>query len=55
MNRQMYIPLTTIMTRKGEPLEQGKISFMHARMKDIKRHKEAVGGDRAHPLPRSTA
>lgn len=42
MNRQMYIPLTTMMTRKGESLKQGKISFMHARMKDIKRHKEAV-------------
>lgn len=42
MNRQMYIPLTTLMTRKGEPLEQGKISFMHARMKDTKRHEEAV-------------
>jgi putative ABC transport system permease protein len=38
----MYIPLTTFMTRKGEPLEQGKISFMHARMKDTTRHKEAV-------------
>jgi len=42
MNRNMYIPLTTMMTRKGEPLEQGRISFMHARMKDVKRHKEAV-------------
>jgi putative ABC transport system permease protein len=42
MNRQMYIPLTTLMTRKGEPLEQGKISFLHARMKDTERHKEAV-------------
>jgi putative ABC transport system permease protein len=42
MNRQMYIPLTTMMTRKGEPLEQGKISFLHARMRDVKRHKEAV-------------
>jgi putative ABC transport system permease protein len=42
MNRQMFIPITTMMTRKGEPLESGKISFMHARMKDIKRHKEAV-------------
>lgn len=42
MNRQMYIPLTTLMTRRGEPLEQGRISFMHARMKDVKRHKEAV-------------
>ncbi|HEX7153521.1 MAG TPA: ABC transporter permease [Thermoanaerobaculia bacterium] len=43
MNRQMYIPITTMMTRKGEPLEQGRISFMHTRMKDVKRHKEAVG------------
>jgi len=42
MNRQMYIPITTMMTRKGEPLEQGRITFMHARMKDVKRHKEAV-------------
>ena len=42
MNRQMYIPITTMMTRSGQPLKQGKISFMHARMKDIKRHKEAV-------------
>jgi putative ABC transport system permease protein len=42
MNRQMYIPITTMMTRKGEPLKQGRISFMHARMKDVSRHKEAV-------------
>ncbi len=42
MNWQMYIPITTMMTRKGEPLETGRISFMHARMKDVKRHKEAV-------------
>ncbi|HYC91670.1 MAG TPA: ABC transporter permease [Thermoanaerobaculia bacterium] len=42
MNRGMYIPITTMMTRNGQPLQQGKISFMHARMKDIKRHKEAV-------------
>ena len=42
MNRQMYIPITTMMTRKGEPLKEGKISFMHARMKDVKQHKEAV-------------
>ena len=42
MNRQMYIPITTMMTRKGEPLKQGRISFMHVRMKDVKRHKEAV-------------
>ena len=42
MNRQMYIPITTMTTRRGEPLENGRISFMHARMKDVKRHKEAV-------------
>lgn len=42
MNRFMYIPITTMMTRSGEPLMQGKISFMHARMKDIAKHKEAV-------------
>ena len=42
MNRQMYIPITTMMTRSGQPLKTGKISFMHARMKDVKRHKEAV-------------
>lgn len=42
MNRQMYIPITTMMTRSGQPLKQGKISFLHARMKDVKRHKEAV-------------
>src|SRR5688572_4131948 len=42
MNRQMYMPITTMMTRKGEPLEQGRISYMHTRMKDVKRHVEAV-------------
>jgi putative ABC transport system permease protein len=42
MNRQMYIPITTMMTRKGEPLKEGRISFMHARMKDVKHNKEAV-------------
>ncbi|HEX3583173.1 MAG TPA: ABC transporter permease, partial [Thermoanaerobaculia bacterium] len=42
MNRQIYIPITTLVTRKGEPLEQGKISFMHVRMRDIKRADQAV-------------
>jgi putative ABC transport system permease protein len=42
MNRQMYMPITTMMTRRGEPLEQGRISFMHARMKDVKNHESAV-------------
>ncbi|HEX8151888.1 MAG TPA: ABC transporter permease [Thermoanaerobaculia bacterium] len=42
MNRNMYVPITTFVTRKGESLAQGKMSFMHARMRDVKRHKEAV-------------
>jgi len=43
MNRQIYIPITTLMTRKGEPLERGKVDWMHARMRDIKKNEEAVG------------
>ena len=42
MNRQVYIPITTMMTRKGEALEQGKVSWMHVRMRDAKRYKDAV-------------
>jgi putative ABC transport system permease protein len=42
MNRQIYIPITTFVTRKGEPLGRGKIIFMHARMRDIKRADQAV-------------
>jgi putative ABC transport system permease protein len=42
MNRFMYMPITTMMTRSGQPLQQGKIAYMHARMKNIERHKEAV-------------
>jgi ABC-type antimicrobial peptide transport system permease subunit len=42
MNRQMYIPITTMMSRKGESPKDGRISFLHARMNDVKRHKEAV-------------
>src|SRR3954454_16030488 len=42
MNRQMYIPITTYMTRKGEPLERGKVSWMHARMRDTQTWKDAV-------------
>jgi putative ABC transport system permease protein len=42
MNRQIYIPITTYMTRKGEPLERGKVSWMHARMRDTKNWKDAV-------------
>src|SRR5436309_8707863 len=42
MNRQMYIPITTFVTRKGQSLGQGKIAFMHTRMKDIKKADDAV-------------
>ncbi len=42
MNRQIYIPITTFVTRKGEPLEGGKISFCHARMRDINKADDAV-------------
>ena len=42
MNRQMYIPITTFVTRKGQSLEQGKVAFMQARMRDVKKDKEAV-------------
>jgi putative ABC transport system permease protein len=42
LNRQIYIPLTTYVTRKGEPLDRGKVTFMHVRMKDVKRNEEAV-------------
>src|SRR5437762_10497580 len=41
--RSIYIPITTYMTRKGEPLERGKVSWMHARMRDTKVWKDAVG------------
>src|SRR5712691_10079461 len=42
MNRQIYIPITTYFTRKGESLERGKVNFMNARMIDVKNHEEAV-------------
>jgi putative ABC transport system permease protein len=42
MNRQIYIPITTYMSHKGEPLERGKVSWMHARMRDEKKYKEAM-------------
>jgi putative ABC transport system permease protein len=42
MNRQMYIPITTFVTRKGQSLGQGKIAFMHTRMKDINKADDAV-------------
>ncbi|HEV8658191.1 MAG TPA: ABC transporter permease [Thermoanaerobaculia bacterium] len=42
MNRQIYIPITTFVTRRGESPEHGKVSFMHARMRSIKKPEQAV-------------
>jgi putative ABC transport system permease protein len=42
MNKQIYIPLTTLVTRRGEAVENGKISFMHGRMRSVERAKEAT-------------
>ncbi|HEY8182604.1 MAG TPA: ABC transporter permease [Thermoanaerobaculia bacterium] len=42
MNRQVYIPITTYFTRKGQSLETGKVNYMNARMMDVKNHEEAV-------------
>ncbi len=42
MNRQIYIPITTFASRRGESLMDGKVSFIHVRMRDSKRHEDAV-------------
>ncbi len=42
MNRQMYVPVTTMITRRGETLEHGKIDRMQTRMKSTKRSDDAV-------------
>ncbi len=42
MNRQMYIPITTYVTRQGQSPPRGKVSFMHARMKSVERADDAV-------------
>jgi len=42
MNRQAFIPVTTLVTRKGGSLKDGKISWMHTRMRDIKKADETV-------------
>jgi putative ABC transport system permease protein len=42
MNRQIYVPLTTLVTRRGEPLENGRVSYMNARMREVKKADEAV-------------
>jgi putative ABC transport system permease protein len=41
-NRQIYIPITTYFTRKGQTLETGKVSFMNARMINVKKHEDAT-------------
>ncbi|HUJ14639.1 MAG TPA: ABC transporter permease [Thermoanaerobaculia bacterium] len=41
MNRQIYIPITTMFTRRGETLDRGKVNMMNARMVDIKHHEDA--------------
>lgn len=35
MNRQIYIPITTYITRQGQSPARGKVGFMHVRMRDI--------------------
>ena len=42
MNRQIYVPVTTLITRRGETLEHGKIDRMQTRMKSVKRADDAV-------------
>ena len=42
MNRQIYIPVTTMITRRDETLEHGKIDRMQTRMKSTKRSDDAV-------------
>jgi putative ABC transport system permease protein len=42
MNRNIFIPITTFFTRKGESLDRGKVNVMNARMVDIKTHEDAV-------------
>ncbi len=42
MNRNIFIPITTYFTRKGESLDRGKVNSMNARMVDIKNHEEPV-------------
>ena len=42
MNRNIFIPITTFFTRKGESLDRGKVNSMNARMVDIKTHEDAT-------------
>ena len=42
MNRNIYIPITTYVTRKGQSLADGKVSFIQVRMRDVKHNEDAV-------------
>jgi putative ABC transport system permease protein len=42
MNRNIYIPITTFVTRRGQALVDGKVSFIQVRMRDVKRNEKAV-------------
>jgi len=42
MNRNIFIPITTMFIRRGESLDRGQVSVMNARMVDIKNHEEPV-------------
>src|SRR5437660_216774 len=42
MNRNIYIPMTTFVTRRGQSLADGKVSFIQVRMRDVKRNEQAV-------------
>jgi putative ABC transport system permease protein len=42
MNEQIFVPITTLMTRQGQTLSEGKVSWMHVRMRDVKVADEAV-------------
>jgi putative ABC transport system permease protein len=42
MNRQIYVPVTTLITRRGETLERGKIDRMQLRMRSAKRADDAT-------------
>lgn len=42
MNRQVYIPISTFASRRGDSIMDGKVAFIHARMRDVKQNEEAV-------------
>jgi putative ABC transport system permease protein len=42
MNRNIFIPITTMFVRRGESLDRGQLGVVNARMVDIKNHEEPV-------------